>query len=507
MSLPSSRTSGILLPLFSFRSAHDSGIGDFGSFGPLFTWMQRAKQRLLMLLPLLPTAPGDPSPYSTRSAFGFNPLYIDLNPLPGGTDFTPEEQASLAQARAAATVQYDRVFPLKEAGLARAYARFEAANDFAAFDAFQLQQQGWLKTWALFAALSEAHGHKPWWEWPAPLARRDDAALEQASQTYAKRTRFHAWLQFVADAQWKAVRAQAKAAGVLLCGDEPFIIGKDSADAWANPHLLRSEGNLGVPPDDFAADGQDWGLPWFDFAAMEREGYGWLKYRARMAAAAYDVRRVDHAIGYFRQYIRDRHTPRGRFVPDGEHHQQALGERHFKLLSEGAGIVAEDLGVMTPFVRSTLDRLGLPGFKVMRWARKDGVYEHPHRYAKVSLVTTGTHDTEMLREWWQTCQQWEREAVCRTFPELHRFSPPGAGWSSELQEAFLAAAENASSDLCVLPWGDLFGETARVNLPGTVGPHNWAYRIRWQVEELTSNGETQAAADQLARLTTVAGRG
>src|SRR5262249_28639970 len=103
MSLPQGRTSGILLPLFSLRSASDAGIGVFGWFEGLFRWMQRARQRLLMILPLLPTAPGDPSPYSTRSAFGFNPLFIDLSQLPGGADFSTEEKAWLEQARSAAS--------------------------------------------------------------------------------------------------------------------------------------------------------------------------------------------------------------------------------------------------------------------------------------------------------------------------------------------------------------------------------------------------------------------
>ncbi|MBL8954190.1 MAG: 4-alpha-glucanotransferase [Myxococcaceae bacterium] len=507
MSLPQGRTSGIMLPLFSFRSSTDAGIGDFGSFGPLFKWMQAAKQRLLMVLPLLPTAPGDPSPYSTRSAFGFNPLFIDLRQLEGATDFSADERASLELARAAPTVQYDRVFPLKEAALARAFARFEKKGDHAALDRFRIEQSDWLETFALFAVISDLQQHKAWWEWPEPLAKRHPAALDEVKHQHERAIRYQAWLQWVADAQWKRVRDEAKAHGMLLCGDEPFIIGKDSADAWAFPHLLRIEGRLGVPPDDFAADGQDWGLPWFDFDAMEREGYQWLRRRARAAAAAFDVRRVDHAIGYFRQYIRDAQTPRGRFIPSHEPQQQALGEKHFRLLSEGAGIVAEDLGVMTPFVRKTLDMLELPGYRVMRWAREDGVYANPRQYPAISLATTGTHDTETLREWWQSAPQWEREACCRTFPELHKFFPPGAGWSPELLEAMIAAAENASSNLCVIPWGDLYGETTRVNLPGSIGPHNWSYRMRQNVESLMTHDETVAGAQLLARLTMAGGRG
>ena len=104
---------------------------------------------------------------------------------------------------------------------------------------------------------------------------------------------------------------------MLLCGDEPFIIGQDSADTWAHPDILRRDARLGVPPDDFSATGQDWGLPYFDFAAMEKDDYRWLKARAAKAASYYDLRRVDHAVGYFRQWIRDEKTPTGPLHPPG----------------------------------------------------------------------------------------------------------------------------------------------------------------------------------------------
>src|SRR5687768_11054022 len=124
------RISGVLLPVFSLRSAQDFGIGDFGSVEGFFRWMKDARQRLWMMLPLLPTAPGDPSPYATRSAFGLNPLFIDLHQVPefteaGGVDsLSAEEIAHLQEARAAPRIRYDLVFPLKNALLRRAFERF-----------------------------------------------------------------------------------------------------------------------------------------------------------------------------------------------------------------------------------------------------------------------------------------------------------------------------------------------------------------------------------------------
>src|SRR6478672_12838448 len=113
MSTPTGRISGILLPLFSLRSRDDFGIGDFGAVEGLLQWMAAAKQKLLMVLPLLPTAPGDPSPYSTRSAFGLNPLFIDLQKLPeftssgGEAALSEAQRQKLSEARTAPRVRYD----------------------------------------------------------------------------------------------------------------------------------------------------------------------------------------------------------------------------------------------------------------------------------------------------------------------------------------------------------------------------------------------------------------
>jgi 4-alpha-glucanotransferase len=248
-------------------------------------------------------------------------------------------------------------------------------------------------------------------------------------------------------------------------------------------------------------DGQDWGLPWFDFDALAEDDDGWLRRRAKHAAATYDVRRIDHAIGYFRQYIRDEATPKGRFVPPDERAQRARGEKNFRLLSDGAGIVAEDLGVIPRFARDVLASLGLPGYQVMRWAREDGIYRDPRHYPEVSLVTTGTHDTETMRQWWEGTNDWERETACRTWPELNAFLPtPPKTWSFEVHEALLRAALNANSSLCVLPWQDLFGEAERTNTPGTVGEHNWAYRMKSEVQDLAKDEALQRTANWLTRL-------
>jgi 4-alpha-glucanotransferase len=515
---PTGRISGILLPLFSIRSKSDFGIGDFGGIDGLLHWMEAGRQRLLMLLPLLPTAPGDPSPYATRSAFGLNALFINLEMLPefhatgGEAALSDEEKRMLAEARAAPRVRYDLVFRLKNSAFRRSFEHFER-TEWATktpraqeFQQWRQAQGEWVESYALYTAISHERNQAAWWEWPEPLRDRKPEALKAESARLEREVRYHTWLQWVAELQWNAVRALAHARDILLCGDEPFIIGQDSADVWAHRDILRRDARLGVPPDAFSADGQDWGLPYFDFEKMEKDDYGWLKARAAKAASYYDLRRVDHAVGYFRQWIRDEKTPKGRFIPDTEERWKKLGERHFRLLSKGAGIVAEDLGVIPPFVRTILKDLGLPGYRVMRWERDESIYRDPHAYPAVSLATTGTHDTDTVAEWWEGAKDEERQGLASVYPEFKGVAVK-KDFTPEVHHALLASALNSGSDLCVLPWQDVLGTRDRVNLPGSVGEGNWSYRILQNVEDLLTNAQTLAAAELMAKLTTAGRRG
>jgi len=512
------RLSGILLPVFSLRSRTDLGVGDFGALPHLFAWMERAQQRMLMVLPLLPTAHHDPSPYATRSAFGLNSLFIDLNAVPefvegGGLgQLNPEERAAAEEARTAERVRYDRVFWLKGHLLRRAFDRFfEGAWKGDGEPARQLkrylsEQSRWLDAFSLFQAISRREEYRPFWEWPKPLRDRNPQALAEAGQQLSHEVLYQSWLQWVAESQWQKVREEARRRKILLCGDEPFIIGSDSADCWAWPTLLRRDARLGVPPDAFSATGQDWGLPYFDFGEMAKDDNAWLRFRAEKSASYFDLRRVDHAVGYFRQWIRDGQAPTGRFLPPLEPDQREQGERIFKLIGASAGVVAEDLGMVPPWARETLTRLGVPGYRVLRWERDNDQYRDPRQYPAMSLVTSGTHDTDTQREWWETASDAERAGLARVSPELQSLGPLSAEYTAAVHQALLRTALQAGSNICLFPWQDVLGTRDRINLPGTMGERNWSYRIAQDAEELLTHPETRVAAERLAPWTSNAGR-
>src|SRR3989338_2508087 len=150
--------------------------------------------------------------------------------------------------------------------------------------------------------------------------------------------------------------------------------------------------------------------------------------------------------------------------------------------------VAEDLGTIPPFVRETLSRMGIAGHKVLRWERDDGIYRDPASYPYVSLTTPGTHDTGTLSTWWKTLPDDERRAFLKLFDyeDVRRSKADQAGlFTDEWHRLVLDRLIGSGSGLVILPLQDVFGHDEQINVPATVGPHNWTYRLPCPIEELS----------------------
>jgi 4-alpha-glucanotransferase len=278
---------------------------------------------------------------------------------------------------------------------------------------------------------------------------------------------------------------------------------------WARQDEFRLDASVGVPPDAFSETGQDWGLPVYRWDVLGERDFDWLRNRARRNAELYDGYRVDHLVGFYRTYFRPHDGGQPLFTPGEPDAQAALGERVLGVFREpGAEIIAEDLGVVPDFVRESLARLGVPGYKVFRWEREWHQPGHPFRdpraYPPVSVATSGTHDTEPMVVWWETAPPDEREAVLRipsiaarvTGEERTRALESGA-LTHVCREALLEALFESGSNLLILPIQDVFGWRDRINQPATIGDANWTWRLRWPVDRLTSEPEAMAVATQL----------
>jgi 4-alpha-glucanotransferase len=496
------KRAGLMLPLFSATSATSWGIGELPDLVPLVKWMNAGGFSRLMLLPIGAVPDGERSPYSAVSAMAIDPIYIapaaldDFRRAGGIEALSAEARAALDAAQHARTIQYPLVRRVKREALDLAFARFftdewaELSLRAAALAAYIARERWWLDDFALYQAIAGLTAQPAWREWAAPLRDRDPAALEEVRRRLSREILRHQYVQWVAESQWQTARADAHAAGVTLIGDLPFMVAADSADVWVRPHEFHLDVSLGVPPDAFSETGQDWGLPTYNWPVIEASDYAWLRQRARRMASLFDGYRVDHLVGLYRTYGRPADGAPF-FSPADEPAQLRQGERVLKiLLASGAAIIAEDLGVVPDFVRASLARLKVPGCKVQRWERRwlapGKPFVDPAAYPAVSAAMTGTHDTEPLAAWWDAAPQEERAALA-ALPLLRAAGVAADGsepWHDALRDHLLQLMWHAGSNELLLPVQDLFGWRDRINVPGTVGEHNWSWRLPWRVDRL-----------------------
>ena len=517
------RRSGVLLPLFACPSRSSWGIGDIHDIAPVARWLAAGAQRLLQLLPLNEMAPGQYSPYSAISAMAIDPIYIDLASvaefaaLGGEASMSPDDRRDLAAVRTARRVDHDRVRRLKRTALTASFERFldaEWSRDTpraGELRAFVSEQAWWVEDYGLFRALHARHGDRPWTEWAEPLQRREPRAIAAARRELTRDVLFFQYLQWQASMQWRAARTQTQ--GVQLFGDLPFMVDGDSADVWARQQQFRFDATVGAPPDAFSETGQDWGVPLYDWEAMAVDDFGWLRARARRSADLYDGFRIDHLVGFYRTYGRPRDGGAGFFTPADEGAQIALGERVLGVFrAAGAEIVAEDLGTVPDSVRASLARLGVPGYRVLRWERywhSDGwPFRDPSDYPGTSLATSGTHDTEPLLMWWDRASEDERHKVA-ALPTLQRIANGRDLVRADcrtVRDILLEALFASGSDLLTLPVQDVFGWRDRINEPATINDDNWTFRLPWFSDELDDTPEARDAQTRLRAWTIEHGR-
>ncbi len=500
------RRAGVLLPLFSCPSSTSWGIGDIGDIGPIARWLSAAGMRALQLLPINEMAPGEQSPYSAISAMAIDPIFIRMSDVPefaaigGEASLSPGDRDALAAVRRTPHVDYGAARRLKEAAQRAAFARFmdaewPANSDRAkALRTFISEQAWWIEDYALFRSIHAREGDdRSWTDWPPSLRQRNHTSIARVRQDLALDVRFRQYQQWLAAEQWR--RARRDAGDVALLGDLPFMVDEDSADVW-------------VRPDQFHADAT---IRW---DAVERDGFGWLRARARRSADLFDAYRIDHVVGFFRTWGRPKNGDPPFFTPPDEAAQRALGERVLEVFrGAGAGIFAEDLGTIPDFVRESLAALGVPGFKIFRWERRwhdaGQPFRDPTEYAPLSVAASGTHDTEALAAWWDQAPAEERQLVS-ALPTIARLSGgadlANAPYDERLRDILIEALFASGSDLLLLPVQDAFGWRDRINVPATVNDENWTFRLPWPSDKLDEIPEARERQETLRRWSRQYGR-
>jgi 4-alpha-glucanotransferase len=493
------RASGVLLHVTSLPSPY--GIGDLGPTA--FEWVDRlceADQRWWQALPAGPTGYAN-SPYQSLSSFAANWLLI--SPARLIEDGLLSENDCKGHQFPAQTVDYDAVITFKNRLLDIAWSNFTSGQRRelgTAYGSFCHDHARWLGDYALFRALKAKYNGVYYLDWPTELVERRPSAMAQARQGLASEIDKVCFAQFLLFRQADQLKQYAHGKGIQLIGDLPFFVSPDSSDVWTDPELFilderrRPSFVAGVPPDYFSADGQRWGNPVYDWAALRQTGYDWCVDRLRALLAHVDVIRLDH----FRAFAAAWHIPAGASTAQAGHWVPGPGAELFSTVQRELGglpFVAEDLGLITLDVRVLRDQFHLPGTRVLQFAF-DGHSDNPYlpeNYIANTVVYTGTHDNDTTRGWFEALPQNQRENVWRYL----RRKP---GESSDIAWELIRLAWSSAAALAMVPLQDVLnlGTEARMNLPGRV-EGNWCWRF---TEDMLS----ESALQRLHELTATSSR-
>lgn len=466
------RESGILMHITSLPGNY--GVGTMGKKAHEFVdFLADAGQSWWQILPLTPTGYGD-SPYQSCSTFAGNPYLIDLDTLVDEGLLTHQDLEGITWFQTENRVDFGTQYYYKLSVLRKAFARFPGSVEF---DAFLAENGNWLPDYALFMALKGETGGRPWLEWEHDLKFRVPDAMWDARRRLSSEIRFHSFVQFLFDRQWKALRAHATQRGIRIIGDVPIYVPLDSVEVWSSPELFQLDRELnpekvaGVPPDYFSADGQLWGNPLYNWDRMAQDGYTWWIRRLGAAGERYDMVRLDHFRGFEAYWA----VPYGETTARNGVWVKGPGMTFIRTILDALPhlrFIAEDLGFLTPEVLALRDDSGLPGMKVLEFAfdaREPSDYQ-PHTYTRNTVCYTGTHDNMTMQQWFDTAPA-ESVAFAKEYMALTE--QEGLVWGT------IRTAMSSVSDLCIVQLQDYLalGAEARMNFPGTLTGNNWTWRV------------------------------
>ena len=295
------KCAGTLVPVFSLRSRDSFGVGDFGDLKKMIDWVAKTRQRVLQILPINDTTIThtwtDSYPYSCISIFALHPQYADLKALPELKDEQQRERFEelRQELNGLPQIDYERVNGAKTEYLSLLFQQ-EGAKTLrsAAYKRFFEEAKEWLVPYAEYCFFREHYGTADFSQWEG------NETYEKAKHPKQKDINFYCYVQYVLNKQMSEAHEHARQKGVILKGDIPIGVNRYGCDVWQEPRYFNLNGQAGAPPDDFSADGQNWGFPTYNWDEMLADDCRWWVRRFSNMAKFFDAYRIDHVLGFFR---------------------------------------------------------------------------------------------------------------------------------------------------------------------------------------------------------------
>ncbi|KAG0479077.1 hypothetical protein HPP92_013796 [Vanilla planifolia] len=279
------RGSGVAIPMFSVRTNDGLGVGEFLDLKLLVDWAVDSGFHLVQLLPINDTSVHgmwwDSYPYSSLSVFALHPLYLRIQALSENIPEDVKQEILMEKERLDGTdLDYEATMATK-LGIAKKI--------------FNLEKNEILNCSAFITFLCDNELEK--------IISNDSLHYDVIC--------FHYYIQFHLHLQLSEAAAYASRKRVVLKGDLPIGVDRNSVDTWVYPNLFRMNTSTGAPPDYFDKNGQNWGFPTYNWEEMSKDNYAWWRARLTQMAKYFSAYRIDHILGFFRIWELPDHAATG----------------------------------------------------------------------------------------------------------------------------------------------------------------------------------------------------
>ncbi|MCC6866154.1 MAG: 4-alpha-glucanotransferase [Ignavibacteria bacterium] len=399
------RRAGIAVPLFSLYSKTSTGIGELTDLVLLAEWCLKTGISIIQLLPLNDVG-SDFAPYSSVSSFAIDPMYLNLNKL--NVVLSQEQMHKLEILRKKFRPLFGRVnYKIKNCKIEFLWDIYKGrkTDDIVNYTAFKNSNKYWLHDYAVYKVIAENNISKGWVEWQEGLREFSIETTSHFEKLNYERIEFYKWIQWQLYEQFCEVKNVISKKGILIMGDIPFLVSRESADVWAHQNYFHLQLSAGAPPDMYFAMGQKWGMPPYNWNAIANDGFTYLKEKLKYAENFYDMYRIDHFVGLFRVWVSPANdfTKPGSFMPKEEYLWEAHGRKIIDAMLSASQMLpcGEDLGTVPACSYHVLYEYGIPGIDFQRYYKSNYNFNRLHEYRLNSAAVLSTHDSSFWVNWWK----------------------------------------------------------------------------------------------------------